>query len=186
LTFRIESGRVELSLQPIDIQIIVAHIIEDLCIRSDQENKAMTILTDIPANIPRVMADPERFRQILDNLLINAYAYTPENGQITIRARQVNSHVQVDVQDTGIGISPEDHDRVFERFYRGDHPFVLATSGTGLGLSITRQLVEMHLGSIWLESNGIPGEGCTFSFTIPVYHQNSILIEGEATVWQEF
>jgi PAS domain S-box-containing protein len=183
---RIESGRVELSLQPIDIQTVVTNIIEDLRIRSDQDNKAMTISTDIPANIPRVMADPERFRQIMDNLLSNAYAYTPEKGQIIIRARQVNSHIQVDVQDTGIGISPEDHDRVFERFYRGDHPFVLATSGTGLGLSITRQLVEMHRGSIWLESNGIPEEGSTFSFTIPVYIQNPILIEEEAMIWQEF
>ena len=183
---RIESGRVELSFQPVDIQTVVAHIIEDLRLRSSQENKAMTISTDIPQNIPRVMADPERFRQILDNILSNAYAYTPENGRITIRARQVINHVQVDVQDTGIGIPPEDHNRVFERFYRGDHPFVLATSGTGLGLSITRQLVEMHQGRIWLESSGVPGEGCTFSFTIPIYHQDSILVEEEASVWQKY
>ncbi len=76
--------------------------------------------------------------------------------------------VQVDVSDSGIGIAPEDQERVFERFYRGEHPLVLATPGTGLGLSIVKQLVEMHNGRIWMKSKGIPGQGSTFSFTLPV------------------
>jgi len=74
----------------------------------------------------------------------------------------------VDVRDSGIGVSNEQRERVFERFYRGENPMVLATPGTGLGLSVVKQLVEMHNGKIWLESTGIPGQGSTFSFTLPV------------------
>jgi signal transduction histidine kinase len=74
----------------------------------------------------------------------------------------------VDVKDSGIGISVEQQDRIFERFFRGEDPMVLATPGTGLGLSIVKQLVEMHHGKIWMNSNGISGQGSTFSFTIPV------------------
>jgi two-component system phosphate regulon sensor histidine kinase PhoR len=77
----------------------------------------------------------------------------------------------VDVQDNGVGIPLSDQDRVFERFYRGEHPLVLSTPGTGLGLSIVKQLVEMHKGRIWMKSNGVLGDGTTFSFTLPVYEK---------------
>jgi signal transduction histidine kinase len=102
------------------------------------------------------------------NLLSNAYLYTPADGSITLRLRQIGEQVQIDVQDTGIGIPLAEQQRVFERFYRGEHPLVLESAGTGLGLAIAKQLVEMHGGSLWLESRGIPGEGSTFSFTLPV------------------
>ena len=83
--------------------------------------------------------------------------------------------MQVDVQDTGIGIPAELHERVFERFYRGENPYVLASYGTGLGLAIVKNLVEMHRGQIWVESSGVPGEGSTFSFTLPVYRSQKDL-----------
>jgi signal transduction histidine kinase len=79
--------------------------------------------------------------------------------------------VQVDVQDNGVGIPLNDQDRVFERFYRGEQPMILSTPGTGLGLSIVKQLVEMHKGRIWMKSSGVPGDGTTFSFTLPVYEK---------------
>jgi len=77
----------------------------------------------------------------------------------------------VDVQDNGVGIPLNDQDRVFERFYRGEQPMILSTPGTGLGLSIVKQLVEMHKGRIWMKSSGVPGDGTTFSFTLPVYEK---------------
>jgi signal transduction histidine kinase len=107
--------------------------------------------------------------QILTNLVDNAYNYTPPGGHISITLIELGGEVRVSVSDDGIGISPEEQERVFERFYRGEDPLVLATAGTGLGLSIVRQLVEMHGGRIWLESSGVPGEGSTFSFSLPVY-----------------
>jgi two-component system phosphate regulon sensor histidine kinase PhoR len=90
-------------------------------------------------------------------------------GKILVRSHQNEDEVQIDIKDSGVGIHPEDLPRVFERFYRGESPLVLGVSGTGLGLSIVQNLVEMHKGRIWAESSGVPGEGTTFSFTLPVY-----------------
>jgi signal transduction histidine kinase len=135
----------------------------------EEEKKPMHVKVTISAHLPRVWGDAERVRLILDNLLENAYQYTPENGHIQVTMHQLGDEVQVDVKDDGIGISPEEAPRVFERFYRGEHPLVLANSGTGLGLSIVHNLISMHNGRIWLESGGIPGQGSTFSFTLPVY-----------------
>ena len=129
----------------------------------------MGLTLDVPADLPRVTGDLERVRQILGNIADNAYHYTAASGQINIHMGTVNGEVQVDVKDTGIGIPPEEQERVFERFYRGEDPMVLATPGTGLGLAIVKQLVNMHKGRIWLKSAGVPGNGSTFSFTLPVY-----------------
>lgn len=166
---RIESGRLTFSLQPFDLAPIARDAVAALTRRTQEDHKSMRIETDLPRNLPRVLGDPEQIRRVLDNLLENAYYYTGENGQILLRIRKVSDHLQVDVKDTGIGIPPELQPRVFERFYRGEHPFVLATSGTGLGLSIVKHLVDMHNGQIWLESSGVSGEGSTFSFTIPMH-----------------
>jgi len=129
----------------------------------------MAISLDAPSKLPPVIGDGERIRQIMENLVDNAFNYTPSNGTIRINIHQQNGEVQVDVQDNGVGISPEDQSRIFDRFFRGEHPLVLATPGTGLGLPIVRQLVEMHNGHIWMTSTGVPGEGSTFSFTLPIY-----------------
>jgi GAF domain-containing protein len=167
---RIESGRVTLLPQALDLRELAEDVIEDVLRRSQEENKPIGVSLDAPKKLPLVNGDIERVRQILANLVFNAYHYTPENGAITVRIQSLNGghEVQVDVMDNGIGISLEDQERVFQRFYRGEHPLVLATPGTGLGLSIVKQIVEMHNGRIWMKSSGIPGEGSTFSFTLPV------------------
>ena len=172
---RIESGRVTLSPQALDLREVAEDVIEDVLRRSQEENKPMALSLDAPRKLPLVYGDLERVRQILSNIVFNSYHYTPENGTITVHIRSLNgdSHqVQVDVEDNGVGIAREDQERIFERFYRGEHPLVLATPGTGLGLSIVKQIVEMHKGKIWMNSSGIPGEGSTFSFTLPVYEKN--------------
>lgn len=167
---RIESGRVVLSPQPLDLRMVAEDVIADILRRSREDSKPMALSLDASKSLPKVRGDAERVRQIIGNLVENAYRYTPENGTIRVNIHALNgSEVQVDVIDNGVGIAPEDQPRVFERFYRGEHPLVLATPGTGLGLSIVRQLVEMHNGRIWMTSKGIPGEGSTFSFTLPVY-----------------
>jgi len=166
---RIEAGRVTLTPQPLNVREVAEEVLAEALRRSQEEQKPMAFSLEAPKNLPRVLGDPERVRQILGNLVDNAYHYTPANGTIKVRiAATDGNEVQVDVEDNGVGISPQDQARVFERFYRGDHPLVLATPGTGLGLSIVRQLVEMHNGRIWVTSKGVPGEGSTFSFTLPV------------------
>lgn len=169
---QIEAGRVTLSLQPLDLVELARKAVEELQHRSQADGKPMKIEIHPTAKALRVLGDIERVRQILDNLLENAYHYTPSGGRIAVQIKKNGDFIEVNVEDNGIGITPELQPRVFERFYRGEHPFVLATSGTGLGLSITQHLVEMHNGQIWLKSSGIPGEGSTFSFTLPVYHSN--------------
>jgi GAF domain-containing protein len=170
---RIESGRVTLSPQALDLREIAEDVIGDILRRSQEENRPMALSLDAPKKLPHVYGDIERVRQILGNLVDNAYHYTPENGTITVRIHSPNGgqEVQVDVTDNGVGIPLEDQNRVFERFYRGEHPLVLATPGTGLGLSIVKQIVEMHKGRIWMKSTGVPGDGSIFSFTLPVYEK---------------
>jgi signal transduction histidine kinase len=166
---RIEAGRVTLAPQSVNLREIAEEIIADALRRSQQENKPMALSLDAPATVAPVIGDGERIRQIMGNLVDNAFNYTPSNGNIRINIHQQNGELQVDVQDNGVGIVREDQPRVFERFFRGEHPLVLATPGTGLGLPIVRQLVEMHKGRIWMTSSGVPGEGSTFSFTLPIH-----------------
>ena len=168
---RLESGRVMLTPQEVDLRELAQDVIETVQQRSQEEEKAMLFDLDLAENIPTVYADPDRLRQIITNLVENAYHYTPENGRITLSVAALNGHdtVQVDVHDNGVGIALEDQKQVFERFYRGEDPLVLATPGTGLGLPIVKQLIEMHKGEIWVKSSGERGEGSTFSFTLPAY-----------------
>jgi PAS domain S-box-containing protein len=166
---RIESGKATLAVQPLDLGEIAHEAVNDLGQRSQKDGKPMAIKLKMVPSLPLALGDKERVRQIFDSLLENAYQYTAEKGKITLRIHQSGQELQVDVEDNGIGIPLEQQDRVFERFYRGEHPFVLATSGTGLGLSIVQHLVEMHNGRIWLKSAGVPGMGSTFSFTLPAY-----------------
>ncbi len=168
---RLESGRVTLSPQALDLREVAEDVIGDVLRRSQEENKPIALSLDAPKKLPYVYGDAERVRQIVANLVDNAYHYTPENGTILVQLHPSDggSEVQVDIKDNGVGIALGDQARVFERFYRGEHPLVLATPGTGLGLSIVKELVEMHKGRIWVQSAGLDGEGSTFSFTLPVF-----------------
>jgi PAS domain S-box-containing protein len=166
---RIEAGRVTISMLPLNLEEVCREAARAMQARMEVEQKPMQIEVEAPPGLPRATGDMDRVRQILDNLLENAYYYTEAGGNIRLQIHVAGDELQVDVVDNGIGISPDTQPRIFERFYRGEHPFVLATSGTGLGLAIVQHLVQMHNGKIWFESSGIPGEGSTFSFTLPIY-----------------
>jgi PAS domain S-box-containing protein len=165
---KIESGHVTLSMRALDMREIAGDVIADITRRSREENKPMAFTLELADGLPEVRGDVERVRQILGNLVSNAYNYTPEGGVVTVRMCAGQQEVIVDVCDNGIGIAPADQARLFERFYRGEDPLVLATAGTGLGLAITRSLVEMHGGRIWFTSSGERGVGSVFSFSLPV------------------
>jgi PAS domain S-box-containing protein len=165
---RIEAGKVTLSIQPLDIGEIAGEVIEEQLRQSEEDGKPMKIDLEMELNFPRVPGDPERVHQILGNLINNAFNYTPPEGQIKVYAHIEGDEAQIDIKDNGIGIKPEDAKRIFERFFRGEDPLVLESSGNGLGLAITQQLIEMHHGRIWMKSNGVPGDGSVFSFTLPL------------------
>lgn len=166
---RIESGRVNLSLQELDVEEIINEAINALIRLSKDDGKQMQIVYKPDQEIPSALGDRDRIRQILNNLLQNAFHYTPDGGEIKLEVQPKENEIEINVSDNGIGIPPEEQPQIFERFYRGEHPEVLATSGTGLGLAIVKSLVEMHNGRIWIESSGIPGDGTTFNFTLPIY-----------------
>ena len=168
---RLEAGRVRLHPEPVDLRTLIRETIRDFRQKVKKDGRDLNLNYQLPSELPPVYADLKRTAQILNNLVDNAVRYTPDGGSITVQARVTEDgrFVEVAVKDTGVGIPPEDHDRVFERFYRGQNRMVLETPGTGLGLSIVKQLVEMQGGRIWLESTGVPGEGTTFYFTLPVY-----------------
>jgi signal transduction histidine kinase len=173
---RIEAGKITLSIEPLNIAKITNDVIQEQLRQSKEEGKPMKIDFKLAPAFPRVPGDPERVRQILANLVNNAYNYTHPDGHIHIYAHIVDDEAQIDIKDNGIGIKPEYADRIFERFYRGEDPLVLESAGNGLGLSITQELIEMHNGRIWMQSSGVPGEGSVFSFTLPLYVRNEELL----------
>jgi PAS domain S-box-containing protein len=166
---RIEAGKITLSMQPLDMHKIVKTATATITRRIQDEDRSMHFDAEIEPDLPTGYGDPERIQQIIDNLVANSYQYTPDNGHIWLRVFRAGEELQVDVKDNGIGIHPEDQPRIFQRFFRGEDPMVLATSGTGLGLAIVKHLVEMHHGRIWFESTGVPGHGSVFSFTLPIF-----------------
>ncbi|RMF28194.1 MAG: response regulator, partial [Chloroflexi bacterium] len=167
---RIDSGRIELERQAISVAGVVEQVMESL--RRKAEEKGLRLRSQVAPDLPPVWGDSARIIQVLTNLVSNAYQYTPPGGEITVEAERQGEMVLIRVRDTGIGIAPQDQEKIFDRFFRADHPLVQEIRGTGLGLSIVKSLVEMHGGEIWVESE--LGQGSTFSFTLPIAQ------EGEA------
>ena len=179
---RIESGRVALSPEMVRVEGIIAQIVAAMEGRAG--DKGLTLRSDVPYTLPEIMADPDRVAQILTNLVENACLYTPTGGEIVVSARVYSDEVHISVRDTGIGIAPEDQRKVFDRFFRAEHPLVQETPGTGLGLSIVKSLVEMHGGRVWVESR--LGKGSTFTFTLPTAEagqaEKVLVVEGDFDV----
>ncbi len=161
---RIEAGGIPLQLEPVDLRQTIADAAQ--AFQPLIAGKAQNLVVDLPEDTPLVLADPDRVVEIVTNLLSNANKYTPEGGSIWVTARPVGALLQVDVRDTGIGMTSEDMQHVFTRFFRANNRGTQEVSGTGLGLAITRALLEMLGGELSVEST--PGVGSTFSFTLPI------------------
>lgn len=160
---RIESGRMVLSPKVMRVDGVVNQVVTAMEARAAE--KGVTLRSDVPHDLPKVIADSDRVVQILTNLVANAYQYTPTGGEIVVSTCAHGDEVHISVHDTGIGIAPEDQEKIFDRFFRADDPLVQETPGTGLGLSIVKSLVEIQGGQIWVESE--LSEGSTFTFTLP-------------------
>ncbi len=160
---KIESG-IKLDLKPLNLNAVVAECIDQ--IRPNAQAKSINLTNQIPADLPPVMADYGRIKQILNNLISNAVKYTPAEGWAKVTAERRGEMIRIAIQDNGMGMSPEDQIHVFERFYRVRRPETDTIEGTGLGLAIVKSLVEAHHGQIGLESK--LGEGSTFSVMLPL------------------
>ncbi len=162
---RIDAGRLQLTLQPIDI----VHLAQDVVTYFEPQIAArnLQLSVDSAPSLPLALCDPKRSAQILGNLIGNAVKYTPRGGHIDIRIRRAVEpyFVELAVEDDGIGIPQEDQGRIFDRFFRARTAAQTDAPGSGLGLSITRSLVELHGGQVWFESE--VGKGSTFHVTLP-------------------
>lgn len=164
---RLESGSVNLNFQEVDLMEIIHDVVRTCQRRAEEIRKVMRFEIDVDPDIPEVMVDPERIRQVLTALVVNGLNYSEPGGIVKVVGTRKEGFIQIDVFDSGIGIPIEDQPRIFERFYRGSDPLVLETAGTGLGLVMAKTLVEMHHGRMWFSSNGVRGEGSVFSFSLP-------------------
>lgn len=155
-----------LEVEPVQPQALLREALVG-CAAWAQQAK-VTIVEDIPGDLPQVMADSFRIMQVMDNLLSNAIKFSPEGGQMTVAAQVLSGMVEIRISDTGIGIAPEFQERIFDRFYQVDGTSTRRYGGLGLGLPISREIVRAHDGDIRVDSTGVLGEGTIFSFTLPV------------------
>jgi two-component system phosphate regulon sensor histidine kinase PhoR len=169
---KIETG-IALKLEPTAVSPMLEECIQSL--QPQVLNKQMLVVEDFPSDLPPVLADQTRLHQILTNLIGNAVKYTQPEGQVTVTAEQRDTMLRITVQDNGMGISPEDQSRIFDRFYRVRRPETDSIDGTGLGLAIVKTLVDAHNGKIGLESR--LGEGTTFYLSLPLATQTQGVTE---------
>ena len=167
---RIESGQTKLNMRAADLRQVVDQAAERLRPQAARNGLQINVSRrGSDESFPVALADPDRLSQVLINLIHNAIKFTPVGGAINLsveRQREADRLV-VRVSDTGVGIPPDDLDRIFERFYKVDKARAGNETGTGLGLAIAKHIIQAHGGSIWAESQF--GSGSTFSFAIPIF-----------------
>jgi len=164
---RAEMGRLAVNPQNLSLGEFIPEV---LMAFQTATTKGISLSADVRSDLPLVCADPDRVRQILINLIDNAIKFTPENGTVTVGAREYNEDpdfVCVSVADTGRGIPPEESEKIFDYLYQVEVNDQTGHKGLGLGLYICKELVSRHGGRIWVESQ--PGYGSTFFFTLPVF-----------------
>ncbi|PYS53209.1 MAG: hypothetical protein DMF68_00165, partial [Acidobacteria bacterium] len=161
---KLESGTMRLDTTSFDLRGLLDELRETM--EPLAKEKEIELIETIPSDLPQVEADRAKIRRVLQNLLSNALKFTPHGGRVEFSAERRNEGVRVSVSDTGVGISPEDIDRLFDKYEQARSRATRGEKGTGLGLYITKQLVELHGSEIKVESE--VGRGSTFSFTLPV------------------
>jgi CheY-like chemotaxis protein/two-component sensor histidine kinase len=162
---RILSGKLSLNAMSVDLNMVISAALET--VRLAAEAKSLQIQTTFSPSQGMVIGDSGRLQQVIWNLLSNAVKFTPQGGQITVRLTQSGTHAQIQVTDTGKGINPDFLPYVFEHFRQEDGATTRKFGGLGLGLAIVRQVVEMHGGTVTVDSPGI-GLGATFTVQIPL------------------
>jgi signal transduction histidine kinase len=176
---KVEAGRIALEPSSVDAAVVLSNVQTIVKTLAAKNNIALAVEAD--PDLSMITADEPKFKQIMYNLLSNAIRFTPNGGRVKVTARRVRQGagrelemlggdrgdgIEVSVSDTGVGIKPEDQERIFREFEQVDSSYARAQPGTGLGLALTRRLVELHGGRIWVESEG-DGKGSTFTFVLP-------------------
>lgn len=164
LMTRAEAGQLPLKKVSAALHDLISRVVEQF--RPLAADSAVELIaSNVPEDLPSILVDVDRVQQILSNLLANALRHTPENGRITVSAICVEQAVQVMIQNTGSSLSPDQREHVFDPFWRAENVRGYDSTGTGLGLAIVRQIVMLHGGRIWVESNT---DQTAFLFTLPI------------------
>lgn len=161
---RIEAG-VGLQLEVVPVQALVERVVSSLQVQATQKRVQLT-QEIVPQTVAMIEVDQALVQQGLHNLVENAIKYTERGGQVRVRVSSEHDSLTFEVRDTGIGISPVDQPRLFEKFYRGARQGMKKQQGSGLGLAIVKSIAERHGGKVWVESQ--LGKGSTFYLTLPV------------------
>jgi signal transduction histidine kinase len=161
---KIEAGRMDLDLSTFNVALALSNALT--LVRERAQHHGIALMQEVDPALGEIVADERKFKQILLNLLSNAVKFTPDGGRIDVSARLDDSHAMIAVRDTGIGIAAADQTAVFEEFRQVGSDYTKKHEGTGLGLALTRKFVELHGGTIRVDSE--PGKGSTFTFTIPL------------------
>src|SRR5205085_969418 len=162
---KVEAGRMELRREIVRLSEVIQQVL--MTVEPLAANKNLSLAAETSA-VGEVIADEGKVKQILYNLLSNAIKFTPNGGRIQVDAFQGVDGVVVSVEDTGVGIAPEDRQKIFDTFQQLDAGPGREHEGTGLGLALTKRFVELHGGRIWVD--GALGQGSRFSFSLPVGH----------------
>jgi signal transduction histidine kinase/CheY-like chemotaxis protein len=173
---RIITGKIRLNVQAIELVAVIESAIDTVQPAADAKEIRLQSVLD-PSAGP-VLGDTERLQQLIWNLLSNAIKFTPKGGRVQIGLKRINSHVEISVTDTGQGISAEFLPFVFDLFRQADSSLTRSFGGLGLGLAIVRQLVELHGGTVSVESSG-EGQGATFTVNLPVMIITPMIHEAE-------
>ncbi len=161
---KVEAGRMELELAKFDLPLAIENSLTLL--RERATSHGISLQREVDKRLGDFVGDERKFKQILLNLLSNAVKFTPEGGRVEVKAVMADGSVEISVNDTGVGIAPEDQEAVFEEFRQVGSQYTQKREGTGLGLTLTKKFVEIHGGKIWVESE--VGKGSTFTFSLPI------------------
>ncbi|MCD6429289.1 HAMP domain-containing histidine kinase, partial [bacterium] len=161
---RIEAGKISVNKKEVDIEKFISSIVQE--IQPEAQQKGLEVKYKNTCPVKKILLDPSKIQQVILNILDNAIKYTQKGG-ITIETTQRDSSLLIKIKDTGVGMTKEETQRIFESFRRGDAGQKMWTGGSGLGLYVAKKFVEMHNGKIWAESEG-PGKGSTFYIELPI------------------
>jgi two-component system CheB/CheR fusion protein len=165
---KVEAGKMKLTLSSLPMQSILNEI--SLLVADMVNKKKLQMVLEIAEDLSDIEADDLKVKEIIFNLLSNAIKFTPEGGKIGMRAKKAGSEIEITVWDTGVGVAPENMEKIFEGFFRVDTPYSRVTEGTGLGLPLSKKLVELHGGKFSVESEGL-NKGVSVRFTLPIISQ---------------
>lgn len=161
---RLESGRMALELKGVNLPLLIQNTLKDF--QAAASCRGVELYGEMPVDMPLVVASPVRLKQILANLISNALKFTSAGGQVRVRLRRDESYAELEVADTGIGMNEIQQKRVFAKFFQVDDSLTRETGGVGLGLALVKKLVEMHDGTVWVESK--VGQGSHFFVRLPI------------------